>query len=375
MDAREAAIALNLVSGIGFAKFTALRNAFGSPEAIPMRTTPDYLAVPGIGETLAGKLAGFDWTGEAEREIDLADRAGVRLVTYFDESYPDALRQLYDPPLVLYVRGTLGEYPDRAVAVVGTRRTTSYGRRMAQNIAGDAVRAGFTVVSGLAYGVDTVAHQAAVDAGGRTVAVLAGGLMHVHPRENLPLANSIIERGGALISEFPMDFPVSRTGFPRRTRIVAGLARATIVVEAGADSGALITARLALEIGREIFAVPGQADNPQACGCHKLIKEGAALIENFDDVLENFGFGFLPGLAPGETDDAAPAYDASGVGDLPESQRRILACLDRGDASLEELQQALDCEVSRLLADLMQLEMKFLVERGPDQDYRAFGRV
>ena len=132
---------------------------------------------------------------------------------------------------------------------------------------------------------------------------------------------------------------------------------------------------LALEIGRDVFAVPGQADNPQACGCHKLIKEGATLIENFDDVLENFGFGFLPGLAPGREDEAAPGYDALAVGDLPESQRRIMELLDRSDASLEELQMSLGADVSRLLADLMQLEMKFLVERGADQRYRALGRV
>ncbi len=375
MTDREAAVVLNLISGIGFVKFTALRNYFGSAAAAANRSFAEYCEVPGIGEMLAGKLADCNWQESFDLEADLADRAGVRLVTYFDENYPECLRQLFDPPLVLYVRGTLGEFPDAAVAVVGTRKTTGYGRRMAQAISTDAVNAGFTVVSGLAYGVDTVAHQAAVDAGGRTVAVLAGGLLHVHPQENLPLANAIIAHGGALISEFPMDFPVSRTGFPRRNRIVAGLARATIVVEAGLQSGALITANLALENGREVFAVPGQADNPQAAGCHQLIKNGAALIERFDDVLENFGFGFLPGLAPGEADGDAPDYDASSFADLPANQRRLMELLDGGDASLEEIQMALDGDIATLLGDLMQLEMKFLVERGADLRYRVVRRV
>lgn len=375
MTDREVAVVLNLISGIGFVKFSALRNAFGSAAAIANRSKAEYLEVPGIGEMLAGKLADCDWRNSFDAESDLADRGGVRLVTYFDENYPDVLRQLYDPPLVLYVRGQLGEYPDRAVAIVGTRKTTSYGRRMTQAIAADAVSAGFTVVSGLAYGVDTVAHQTTVDAGGRTVAVVAGGLMHLHPMENIPLANAIIAHGGAVISEFPMDFPVSRTGFPRRNRIVAGLTRATIVTEAGLQSGALITAKLALENGREVFAVPGQADNPQASGCHKLIKEGAALIENFDDVLENFGFGFLPGMSPRESDGDAPSYNAASFGDLPQNQRRLMELLDHGDASLEEIQMALDCDVATLLGDLMQLEMKFLVERDADQRYRVLRRA
>ncbi len=374
MTDREVTIVLNLLPGIGFVKFSALREYFGSAGAIAFRSEADYRQVPGIGEELAHKLRNCAWQAELDRELELADRAGVRVVTYFDENYPEVLRQIYDPPLVLYVRGVLGVFPDRNISVVGTRKMTSYGRRITAQICREALSAGFTVISGLAYGVDTVAHRTTVDQGGTTVAILGGGLMHIHPKENIPLARDIVDSGGALISEFPLNFPVSRQSFPRRNRIVAALSRGTIVTEAGLDSGAMITAKLALECGKEVFAVPGMADNPVAQGCHKLIKEGATLIENFNDVLDALGAGFLPGLAPraGESD---MVYDRDAIGDLPEIQKQIMEALGNGDLSLEELQLALGLDTAYLLGELMQLEMKFLIEQDSQLRYRIVGRA
>ena len=208
--------------------------------------------------------------------------------------------------------------------------------------------------------------------------MLGGGLMRIHPQENVPLARRIVETGGAVISEFPMNFPVSRTSFPRRNRIVAGLARLTIVTEAGIGSGALITARLALDNGRDVFAVPGHADNPQAQGCHQLIKEGAAgLIENFSDVLNaiGVGFGYLPGLAPGgEANEDVVAYDSSSVGDLPPEAREIWKLLDGRELSLDLLAEETGRETGALLSTLMMLEMKLLVEHGSDMVYRRIPR-
>lgn len=375
---REACIVLNMISGVGYVKYTALCDEFGSPAGVFRRSARELMHVPGIGETLAVKIAEFDWEGELARELELADKAGVRVITLFDEAYPAVLRNLYDPPLCLYVRGRLPEFPEYAVAVVGSRRMSDYGARMTRQITAEAVAAGYTVVSGLAYGVDTVAHGMTVEQGGCTVAVLGGGLMRIHPQENVPLARRIVETGGAVISEFPMNFPVSRTSFPRRNRIVAGLARLTIVTEAGIGSGALITARLALDNGRDVFAVPGHADNPQAQGCHQLIKEGAAgLIENFSDVLNaiGVGFGYLPGLAPGgEANEDAVPYDSSSVGDLPPEAREIWKLLDGCELSLDLLAEETGRETGALLSTLMMLEMKLLVEHGSDMVYRRIPR-
>ena len=371
---REACIVLNMISGIGYVKFSALCRCFGSPAAVYGRTLEELEQVPGISAGLAGKITAFDWMNELTREIELCDRAGVRIITLFDEAYPEVLRNLYDPPLCLYVRGTLPVFPDNAVAVVGSRRMSSYGEMMTKHIASGAVRAGYTVVSGLAVGVDTIAHWCAVENQGITVAVLGGGLMQLHPRENTILARRIVEKGGAIISEFPMNFPVSRTTFPRRNRIVAGLCCATIVTEAGLNSGALITARQALENGRDVFAVPGRVDNPQAKGCHQLIREGAVLIEDFADVLEALNVGLLP-LFPacGEERENDIQYRPTGTGDLSAEEKAVLECFSSTeDLSVEEIAGASGLAVGELLSILMRLEMKMLLEQGNDQRYRRF---
>ncbi|MDD3887008.1 MAG: DNA-processing protein DprA [Victivallaceae bacterium] len=362
---REACIALNMISGVGFVRYSALVRAFGSASQVPGRPAAELARVAGIGAQVADRIAAFEWEAQLAREFDLCDKAGVRVVTLCDEAYPQVLRSLYDPPLCLYVRGTLPRFPDNAVAIVGSRRMSAYGERMAVEMAAGAAGAGFTVVSGLAYGVDTVAHRAVVEHSGCTVAVLGGGLMRIHPQENVPLARRIVETNGAVISEFPMFFPVSRTSFPRRNRIVAGLCCATIVVEAGLESGALITARLALDNGRDVFAVPGHADNPQAKGCHQLIKEGAAgLVEDFTDVLNALGVGLLPLFRKGEaTDPDAPEYDPKSLNDLPAEAAKLLDLLGQRDMNIEALAAATGFETGPLLSMLMRLEMKLLVEQ------------
>lgn len=373
MIEREATIVLNMIPGIGHVKYTALQEAFGSPSGVPGRSAEELREVPGIGPQLAERVAAWDWEGSLRKELELCDRAGVRIVTLWDEAYPEVLRSLYDPPLCLYVRGKLPPLPENAVAVVGTRRMTQYGARMTRMITEEAVAAGYTIVSGLAFGVDTVAHTATVEMNGITVAVLGGGLMRIHPQENVPLARRIVESGGAIVSEFPMMCPVSRTTFPRRNRIVAGMTRATIVTEAGIGSGALITAKLALDNGREVFAVPGHADNMQAKGCHKLIREGAELIETFGDVLDAFGVsvgGFLPGLSPDEVGEGSVPYDPDSPGDLSADEQRILKLLGERERSLEELAGETSFDTGRLLGVLMSLEMRMLADHGADQVYR-----
>ena len=369
MNDREGCILLNLIAGVGYARYRALVQACGSPAAVFTASEESLLAVPGIGPQLARRLSHWREEYDLEAELALAERGGVRILTLLDEAYPEPLRSIFDPPLCLYVRGKLPDFRNDSLAVVGSRRMSEYGRRVTQSLTAEAVAAGMVVVSGLAFGVDAVAHQTAVEQGGITVAVLGGGLANVQPQENVPLARRIVETGGAVISEFPMRFPVSRTSFPRRNRIVAGLVRGILVTEAGEQSGALITARLGLEYGREVMAVPGRIDNPQMRGCHRLIQEGAALVTDFRDVLEALGVGLLPGFRPGDELAENSAAYAPGSELPPDGQRLYALLREQPEKSFEALQQATGWEPGRLSAALMQLELLLVIRRAPDQRY------
>jgi len=365
MTPRECCIALNLVPGIGFARYRALLDYFGSPEAVFPITAGAARQVPRIGGVLAESLAAFDAEREVAAELEATEKAGIRIFTLEDPEYPEVLRDLNDPPLCLYWRGRLPDAEMPLVAVVGSRRLSSYGARMTSSVAGDAAAAGFGVVSGLALGADTLAHEAAVKLERPTIGVIGAGMNNFYPQDNIELARRMIDCGGAVISEFPLNFPIHRTNFPRRNRIVAALSRAVIVTEAGLQSGALITARQAAELGREVFAVPGHADNAQAQGCHRLIKEGAGLIENFQDVAEALGFGHaiepeLPGLGGDDLPAAASPAETAVMSVLRAA----------GEADLEKLRDATGFDTGTLLSVLTTLELKFHIVRGEDQAYR-----
>lgn len=366
MNNRNACIVLNMLSGIGYVKFKALVNAFGEPARVFSATKTELTAVKGISDTLADKILAYNEHVDLDNELLLAERGGVQIITLADKEYPEVLKNIYDPPLCLYIRGRLPEFNKNSVAIIGSRKMSMYGERITKSFAQDAVKCGYIVVSGLAFGVDYAAHKAVVDADGITVAVLGGGLMQIHPREHIPLAREIIQKGGAVISEFPMDFPVSRTSFPRRNRIVSALSEAVIVVEAGIESGALITANIALEQGKEIFAVPGNADNPQAKGCHKLIKENSAhLAENFSDILDVIDCGLF---STAEFAEPVAEYKAESCY-TPEEQL-VIDALANGDCSADDLSLATDLESGILLSTLMKLEMKFVIIKNPDRTYR-----
>jgi len=366
MTPHDGDIALNLIPGIGFARYTALLEYFGSAEEVFSASRSDLEQVPRLGRKLAEEIAAFNAAEALENELAAAGKGGVNIFTLSDPDYPAILRDLSDPPLCIYWRGHLPEDGLPLVAIVGSRRLSSYGARMTDAIASEAAAADFGVVSGLALGADTLAHEAAVKAGKPTFGVIGAGMMNFYPQENIELARRMIDSGGAVLSEFPLGFPIQRTNFPRRNRIVAALCRAVIVTEAGLKSGALITAKLAAELGREVFAVPGHADNAQAQGCHRLIKDGAGLIENFADVLEALGFGHaaeepdLPGFGADELNFAAP----------PEEVAVMKVVRNRGEADLETLREATGFSTGELLSVLMTLELKSLVRRGPDQRYR-----
>jgi DNA processing protein len=306
-------------------------------------------------------------------ELARVERAGVWLAARGGPDYPAALADLPGAPALLYVRGTLSAADARAVALVGSRRCSDYGRRVAARLAAGLARAGVTVVSGLARGIDGVAHKQALAAGGRTLAVLAGGLGRIYPPEHTPLADEVA-RSGALVSEASMGQEPLAGLFPVRNRIISGLSRAVVVVEAPARSGALITAEHAAEQGRSVLAVPGLVDGEGSAGCHELIRQGAVLCRGVEDVLEEVdGVSAREVAARAEArrqgegqPAAAPAGPPLG---LDEGQRRVWEFLSGGTRSVDELAQHLGVGVPQLSGVLMSLEMKRVVRRLPGNRY------
>ncbi len=381
MTEQEGYIILNMLNGIGPARLNILKSRFGSPVNILQAGAKDLAALPGIGSTLAEKIANWENTVDLASELELAEKGGVKIVTMEDEDYPIVLRELRDAPLCLYVRGVLPpNIGERSLGIVGTRSMSHYGSRMAKHLSEAAAYSRFTVISGLAYGVDACAHRAVLDAGGRTVSVLGGGLARIQPQDHVPLAREIVEKGGAVISEFPMTTNPTRHTFPLRNRIISGLSTGVLVVEAGLNSGSLITANFALEQNKTLFAVPGHADDPGAAGCNSLIRQGAVLVESFDHILEEFEF--LPSFTSGrnmireerspygnENETAKENTILPDTGD--EESNKILAILQKEkSASLEILAEKSNLPASTLSSLLIMLELEHRIVRLDSGLYR-----
>jgi len=287
VNAREALIALNMLPGIGPVRVRRLMDHFGSAQEILSRDSRSLTAVQGIGVETASIIS--DW----ENRIDLAaelrevEERGLSVLTQEDEGYPEPLRQSYDPPLALYVWGELQPSDCHAIAIVGSRKTSHYGVQTARQFAFQLAGAGLSIVSGLARGIDTHAHEGAIAAKGRTVAVIGSGLGQVYPPENMALAEKIAFGHGAVVSEFSLHTSPSKKTFPMRNRIVAAWSGAVVVIECPEWSGARITANLAAELGKPIYAVPGQIDRPTSAGCNDLIREGATLVTSGQDILDD----------------------------------------------------------------------------------------
>ncbi len=282
------ALRLSMISGVGPRIRKALIERFGSARAVLAAAPSELREVQGVGPKLVRKIADADHELDVQAEIDLCRRRGIKILVESDPDYPRALREIHDPPGVLFVRGALKPDDALAVGIVGTRHGTQYGLRTAERLAGSLARAGLTIVSGLARGIDAAAHRGALAAGGRTIAVLASGVTNIYPPEHDRLAEEVAAHG-ALVSEAPPGGEPLAGMFPQRNRLISGLSLGVIVVEAADRSGALITARHAMEQGREVFAVPGNVDSRTSRGCHRLIRDGARLVESADDVLEELG--------------------------------------------------------------------------------------
>lgn len=275
--------------GVGPTTFAKLIEHFRSADRALGASVSELAKIDGIGFKTAEQIAASRGKFDTTTELELAEKLGVWIIHLADERYPPVLKQIYDPPPVLYIKGSLARQDNLAISIVGSRRCSLYGQEQASRLAHFLSSAGFTICSGMARGIDTAAHQGALSASGRTIAVQGCGLAKVFPPENKRLSELIAE-SGACISELPLRYEPLSENFPPRNRIIAGLSLGTIVIEAGLHSGALITARAALESNREVMAVPGKIDSPLSKGCHQLIKQGAKLVESVEDVMEALGY-------------------------------------------------------------------------------------
>lgn len=356
-DSLEATLRLALVPGVGPVTRRALLERFGSSAAVLDAAPSDLRSVPGVGPKLVAKIVAACETSDAAAELELCRAQGITILTDADSDYPRLLREIYDPPAVLFVHGDLRPDDALAVAIVGTRHATQYGRLQAERLAGGLARAGLTIVSGLARGIDAAAHRGALDAGGRTLAVLGGGVLNIYPPEHRELAEQI-RPAGALVSENPPRYHPQSGMFPQRNRVITGLSLGVIVVEAAERSGALISARHAMEQGREVFAVPGRVDSRTSRGCHRLLRDGAKLVECVDDVLEELG----------PLVEAAPRSDGHVVHhpaelQLNEQERQVLEAIPGEPTSIDAVALASQLPMQRVLATISVLEMRHLIRR------------
>jgi len=360
MDSREALIALNLIEHVGPVRARLLLDHFGEAPKILAASRSELLRVRNIGEETAAAIAGWEKTADLAGELKRIQEFGCHVAIQSDEEYPASLREIYDPPLVLYVKGALSPKDKNAVALVGSRMTTHYGIETARKLAYQLAYVGVAVVSGGARGIDTAAHQGALAAKGRTLCVLGTGINIVFPPENRELFERIAA-SGAVLTQFPFNRNGDRQTFAIRNRIVAGMTLGTVVVEADLNSGALITSNFATEYGRQVFAVPGRIDSPRSKGCHDLIKKGAKLCEGAEDILSEFEYLFPASNrppSPGETG-VLPALE------LGENEQKVYDALQADESSIDEVIRRSGLPSSAVSVALLGLEMKHVVKQLP----------
>ncbi|MCC6125938.1 MAG: DNA-protecting protein DprA [Pirellulales bacterium] len=349
---------LSLIPGVGPKTRKKLLERFGTPAAVLAAAPSELREIEGVGPKLLQKIVGEEHRQyDAAAEIAVCREMGIDILAEKHPGYPRLLKEIHDPPGVLFLRGELKPQDALAIGIVGTRHATPYGLRQAERLAASLSRAGLTIVSGLARGIDAAAHRGALSAGGRTIAVLAGGVMNIYPPEHDKLAAEVAARG-ALLSEAPPHMEPLAGTFPQRNRLISGLSLGVIVVEAADRSGALITARHAYEQGKEVFAVPGSVENRASKGCHGLIRDGAKLVETADDVLEELG----PLVEAAPRDDGVVVHHPAELL-LNEVERQILAAIPAESTPLDAVIAATGLPVPQVLATVSVLEMRRLVRR------------
>ncbi len=369
MTRTEAYLALNLLPKIGPVRVRRLLTVFPTPESILSAKASELLKVDGIGLDLAETITQWESRIDLTRELRRIREENLTILTAEDAVYPNLLRQIHTPPLVLYVRGELTERDHHGLAIVGSRKATTYGLNMSKKLAFQLAYAGYTVISGLARGIDTAAHEGALASKGRTVAVIGSGHAELYPPENAALAERIANHGqGAVVSEFPVDYLPDKQSFPLRNRIVSGWSCGIIVTEAPLRSGALITAQQAVDHGRTVYALPGNADRPTSQGCNRLIQQGAKLIMDGSDVLDDLMTLFptapqAPALP--EPTSASPALMQS----LSTEETTIHTLIGTEETHINEIAAQSALPTSTVSATLLKLEMKRLIKPLPGKYY------
>lgn len=326
-----------------------------------MASEEEMSQVEGINPKIAEKIRGFNWRPALDKELAQIDKQGVSIITLDDPAYPENLKCIFDPPLVLYLKGSVEGQDYYSIAIVGSRRNTAYGRLVAEELATQLAERGLTITSGMARGIDSAAHRGALAGGGRTLAVLGCGIDVVYPPENHELMKNIAG-SGAVITEFPLSTPPNSYNFPIRNRIISGLSLGVVVVEAALRSGTMITVGCALEQGREVFAVPGQVTSKYSRGTHAMIKQGAKLVDNVDDILEELS-PLLEGFNPKSS--AETQAQEKAVEELTAEERAVLEVLSYDLVHVDEVTINTDLPVSKVLGILMILEMKNLIMQAP----------
>ena len=364
-DRLKSYVRLHLADGVGAITFRRLVEAFGDAEAVRAAGPGAWRRVEGVGPKTADAIAAVT-DEQVEEELALARDHAVEILCVEDAAYPAALKTIHDPPALLYVRGHLEAADALAVAVVGARRGTHYGLEQSQRFGGLLGRAGFTVVSGGAYGIDGAAHRGALEAGGRTIAVMGCGLCQTYPPENEKMFEQIVSDGrGAILSELPMRTAVLAGNFPTRNRIISGLSLGVLVVEAARRSGSLLTAADAAEQGRVVFALPGRVDSPTSQGTNELIRTGATLVQNLEDILEELG-PVGKKMSPDAPDSPdAPEAQRTLPAALDATERALAAALEDGPLNLDDLARRTGLDSGKTAAAMTMLVLKGLVVQSP----------
>lgn len=370
MNNLDALLVLNAVPGLGPKRIRALIEYFGSAEKVLSASQEDLLSAGDVPEHAVLNLVHFSRDQFLGHEYDLLKSRGISVITMEDQRYPQHLREISTGPVLLYVKGKTEVLKEPAIAIVGSRRASLYGLGIARRFAVELCESGLSIVSGLARGIDTAAHQGALQARGVTIAVLGCGLDHMYPDENEQLAERITQ-DGAIISEFPMEtLPVS-FNFPRRNRIISGLSKGVVVVEAALKSGALITSDFALEQGREVYAVPGQVGEPASQGANRLIQQGAKLVLSSDDILEDLA----PVLQEFRLREQEAARDVGTDPALSADEHNICRSLNDDPVHIDELADKAGLSVSQAALTLFKLELRKLVRQLPGQRFEIIKEI
>jgi DNA processing protein len=353
-------LTLAAVPGVGLSRLRTLVDFFGDADSVLAASTSELARVEGITERVAVAIQSPPDPELARAQLHSAEKVGARFITLWDEEYPEVLKNIYDPPLYLFIRGELQPRDEAAVAVVGTRAPTAYGKVVTKAIAGDLAAAGVTIVSGMALGIDGEAHKAALEADGRTIAVLGSGIDVVYPKSHERLMEQIIEHG-AVISEFPPGTGPSGGNFPRRNRVISGLCKGALIVEAPLHSGALLTAAHALDQNREVFAIPGLITSNNSRGVHRLIKNSrATLVESAEDIVRILGWAGVP---KGESSDVVPEPDLKG------DEKAIWERLSVEPVHIDDLSRKLGMASHDLLGRLLMMELRGIVKQLPGKHF------